>query len=351
MEQLKLFNQQHEADKNSIRIVRINEFHAKHKTDHLNNFNSMILSNDTMYPQIDKWLTQKVIPGLKDKERVAFIAYSNERPIISSVVKRGEQSKFCHLKIDDEYQDNNFGEMFITLMSLEIRDFAKSIYFTLPENLWEKEKKFFNSFGFENVIKNDVQYRNFEEELKCVSSFNDLWKTIPRRINKLKQIFNAGEYSLDNSIMLSIKPKYAAAILSGKKKVEIRTRFNENLIGSTISIYASSPQRAVVGQAKISYVIKAHPRTIWEKFSDNIGCTKKEYSLYTSTYDQVYAILLDEIKPFKEQVLLTQLTHLTKNELKPPQSYCKIGNDSNWSEAISIATIMQNNFNTNTIYL
>ena len=351
MEQLKFFSVNRIVDKKSIKIVRLDQFHAKHKTDHLINFNNMILSNEQMYPGIDKWLRNKVIPGLKDQERVAFVAYANEKPIISSVVKKGEQSKFCHLKIDEEYQDQNFGEMFFTLMSLEIRNFAKSIYFTLPENLWDREKKFFNSFGFEKVIKNDVQYRNSEEELRCTSLFQELWKTIPRRVNKLKRVFNAGDFSLDDGIVLSIKPKYAEAILNGKKKVEIRTKFDMGLLGSTVAIYSTSPQKAVVGQAKISYVLKDHPKIIWKKYSAQINCTEQEYDNYTLPHEQVYAILLDEIRPFKQEVFLSQLSFLTKNDLKPPQSYCKLDGKSNWSEAVTIANLLQNNFKTDTIYI
>ncbi|MEW6196327.1 MAG: ASCH domain-containing protein [Bacteroidota bacterium] len=352
MNQLQLFSDSNKKEvKSTIKIVRIDEFHAKYITDPLLDFNKMILSNEQMYPGIGRWLKEKVIPGLRDKERIAFIAYANEKPVISAVVKRGNISKFCHLKINNDYQDKNFGEMFFTLMSLEIRNFAKSIYFTLPENLWEKEKNFFGSFGFNTIVKNDVQYRNGETELRSTAQFQDVWETIPHRISKLKKIFNAGEFSLDNGIVLSIKPQYADAILSGRKKVEIRTRFDENLLGSTIAIYSTSPQKAVVGQAKIAYVVKGHPRTIWEKYSNEIQCTKKEYNDYTSSCNQVYAILLDEVKPFKEKVLLNQLSYLTKFDLKPPQSYYKLQNKRDWSKAVSIATILQNNFKTETIFI
>lgn len=351
MEQLKLFDNKDSLQKKSVKIVRLDNFHAKHETDHLVNFKSLILSNEQMYPQIDKWLINKVIPGLKDEERIAYVGYSNEVPIISAVVKKGEVSKFCHLKIHEDYQDNNFGEMFFTLMTMEIRNFAKLIYFTLPENLWESEKLFFNSFGFEKVVKHHDQYRASESELKTSTYFRNLWSTIPNRVVKLKNIFSAGEYSLDNGILLSLKPKYADAILSGKKKVEIRTRFDKNLDGKVFSIYSSSPVRAIVGQAKISGIVKEHPALIWQKYSNSINCTKKEFDEYVSTNNEVYAIIIDHVKPFKVNVLLNQLNHLTKNELKPPMSYFKLENNNKWKDAISIATIMQNNFKTNTIII
>ena len=62
-----------------------------------------------MYPSIDKWFNNKVLPGLKTSERVGYIGYLNELPVISSVLKKGKQAKFCHLKIDKSLQDDNLG--------------------------------------------------------------------------------------------------------------------------------------------------------------------------------------------------------------------------------------------------
>jgi len=351
IEQLNLFNKENQNNKLALKIVRIDDNHAKKGTDHLNCFSRMILSNAEMYPGINKWLKQKVIPGLKNTERVAYIAYDNDRPIISAVVKRGDESKFCHLKIDDKYQDNNYGEMFFVLMSLDIRKYAKTVFFTLPEKLWEDEKNFFKSFGFNKANKNDIQYRMGHDELVCRNTFADLWCHIPDRIAKLKLIFNAGNYSLDNGIVLSIQPKYADAILTGRKKVEIRAKFDERFIGSNMAIYSTAPQKAIVGQAKIVFVLKNPPEIIWEKYSSQIGCSEKEYKEYTSSHKEVYAIILDEIKPYSDKIFLTQLSHLTKNDLRPPQSYYKLNMNNTWNEAITIANLLQNNIKTETIFI
>jgi predicted transcriptional regulator len=351
MEQLNLFNTKTVNTLDSIKIVKLDHYDAKRQTDQMIEFNNLILSNEEMYPKIGNWLVDKVIPGLQVKERVAYIGYSNERPIISAVVKKGDLSKFCHLKIENNFQDHNLGEMFFALMSLEVKNYASSIYFTLPESLWEKENNFFKSFGFSSVIKNNVQYRTSDNELKCSAQFQDVWHTVRKRINKFKKVFNSGNFSIENGILLSVKPKYADFIMTGKKNVEIRTIFDENLTGSIVSIYSSSPQKAIVGQAKISNVVKDHPGKIWEKYSTHIHCSLEEFNKYTLLHEQVYAILLDEIKPFRNEVLVSQLSHLTKAKLTPPQSYCKLMNNGGWSKALSVASLLQNNFKSETIYI
>ena len=125
--------------KNDFRIVRLSELDAEFKTDHIDNLENLVLANEEMYPKIDKWFKKKVIPGIKTSERVGYVGYVYEKPMISAVVKRGKNSKFCHLRINKDFQDNNLGEIFFSVMALEVRKIANEIHFTLPESLWGKK--------------------------------------------------------------------------------------------------------------------------------------------------------------------------------------------------------------------
>src|SRR6266851_9958504 len=56
-------------------------------------------------------------------------------------------------------------------------------------------------------------------------------------------------------LLISIKPEYASAILEGRKTVELRRKFPEDVaFGSRLYIYSSSPIQAVVGIASVTRV-------------------------------------------------------------------------------------------------
>src|SRR6266498_5951962 len=144
---------------NKIRIVELKVGDIEQQTDIFNSTAELIRSHQEKYPAIEKWFTTKVIDGIKQKERAVYIGFNHDRPIATAVVKRGEESKFCHLHIEKEMRHQNIGDIFFILMSIFIRRYAKKVHFSLPESLWEEKQKFFTSFGFSEIKKYQTQYR------------------------------------------------------------------------------------------------------------------------------------------------------------------------------------------------
>lgn len=330
--------------KDDFRIVRLNEADAKDSSDHLINLSDLILANEDMYPGIYEWLTKKVIPDLRTPKRVAFVGYINENPVVSAVVKRDKYSKFCHLKIKDDFQNENLGNLFFSLMTLEVRNMAEEIHFTLPESLWEKKKNFFRSFGFHNTNKAGTQYRLFDIELKCSSSFSEVWNAVLKKLPDIAITFSVGKYSLSNKLLMSIHPKYVRRVLYGKKKVEIRRKFTKKWEHTNVCLYSSSPIQALIGEAKINRVVVGEPNYIWEKFNSDIGCSKEEFDKYVATSKEVYAVILDDVRPYKLSIPRSQVSHIIKKDLIPPQSHCSLEKNKQWAEAVSIATLLQASF-------
>src|ERR1700724_439489 len=95
-----------------FRVARIGAREAKRGTDALRLLQEQLAVQEETYPDINNWFKKKVLPGLKQESRTAFIGYENERPIITAIVKRGVRTKFCHLRIADEFQDLNLGQVF-----------------------------------------------------------------------------------------------------------------------------------------------------------------------------------------------------------------------------------------------
>jgi predicted transcriptional regulator len=332
------------STKGDLKIVRLREADVRGSSDHLRDFSRLILQNEPMYPGIDRWLTEKVIPGIRDSERAAYVGYVDEVPTVSAVVKRGESAKFCHLRIREDMQDRHLGEAFFSLMGLETRGLAREIHFTLPESLWEREKEFFTSFGFDRVIKAGHQYRLFDDELRCVAPFHRVWQSILRKLPKIARTFSVNGCPSNARMLMSIKPEHAASVLSGSKRVELRRRFSKEWAGCRVSIYASHQQRSIVGDALMQEVVVDDPDRIWERFGDQIGCTRDHFERYARGARQLYAIILVDVIPYTKTLSLAEASQAVSAPLHPPQSYRSLETSKGWAEAVSISALLQRGF-------
>jgi predicted transcriptional regulator len=324
----------------NFQVVRLSSADAQYSTDHLRIFKDLLLGSETMYPGIDRWFTDKVLPGLRSTERIAYVGYLDETPVVSAVVKRGTLAKFCHLRITDELQNAGLGELFFCLMALEVKGLAKEIYFTLPESLWTDKANFFRSFNFLEAAKADQQYRFFEEELQSSASFSEVWKGVLTKLPKLFNSFCVGGHRVGSDLVLSIKADFAERIMRGEKSVEIRRKFSKKWIGHHANIYASAPTGGLVGEARIANVTVGKPDTIWKKYSSAIGCSFEGFRQYTLDASEVYALELDQIKSYRSPVMLTYASNLIGEELVPPQSYCTIENGKPWAKAVSVVALL-----------
>jgi len=285
-----------------------------------------------------------VFPGIKSGNRFAYLGMLNETPAATAVLKIADKAKFCHLYIKPEFQDISLGDLFFAMMALDVKRKAMEIHFTLPESLWHKKIDFFKSFGFSDVHKSQIQYRLFEEELKCSANFETVWNKTLEKIPKIIQKLSSHERSIFNGLIISINPSYSEKILSGEKTVEIRKKFNSKWNGITVTLYSTRDTKAIVGTARIKNIIQHHPKFIWEKFGDKIGCSEKEFIEYCGNDLSVYAIFLTDIEPFDHPIYLTQLDSFMNYSLAPPQSYSIIGKSENWTKALSVAEIIQGKF-------
>jgi predicted transcriptional regulator len=333
--------------KGDFRFARLGETEAKKTTDDLNILRGLIVENQPMYPNIDRWFDRKVIPGLRSSERIAWVAYEGENAIASAILKLGRKSKFCHLRIHQNFHDLDLGRMFFSQMTFEARHLAKEIHFTLPESLWYEKTKFFESFGFVRAEKSPRQYRHGESELVCSAPLPLVWAAVLKKLPTLMPKFSVGGFSLNNEILVSIKPKYAHQILSGTKLVEIRKRFSERWTGARAVLYASSPQKALIGEATVRAVTSGRPQEIWQRFGQSVGCSSGEFEEYVGSSDKISAIELDAAIPYKNPIGLAQLSHLVQEELRPPQSFCDLRLDdeeSGWAKAVSVASLLHGGF-------
>lgn len=336
----------------NFRVVRLGETDARGCSDELKTLTNMIGANEDMYPNIRRWIREKVVPGLKSSERAAWVAYEGDKAIAAAVLKLGENAKFCHLRIENDFQDMDLGQLFFTQMTLETRHLAKEIHFTLPESLWQSKMKFFESFGFKRAAKSIRQYRNGDTELVCSAPHEVARIAALDRLPALVRKFNVNGYSLYGDLLVSMKPQHAECVLAGSKLVEIRKRFSGKWVGCKAILYSSSPQQALVGEATVRSVTSGCPADIWARFATSIGCSSNDFMTYVGAAKEVSAIELDEIFPYENPVSLSQISRLLGEDLRPPQSYCDLRIDNGrggWAKAVSLASALHGRFSPPTL--
>lgn len=105
-------------------------------------------------------------------------------------------------------------------------------------------------------------------------------------------------------IIISIKPEHARHIMAGRKTVELRRCFPEGLApGGLMLIYASSPEQALVGAARIENARRMTPAGSWRSFKKDEG----------------FGVVLGRAVRFDEPIPVSELKE--RFSFSPPQSY------------------------------
>lgn len=124
---------------------------------------------------------------------------------------------------------------------------------------------------------------------------------------------------MSKGLILSVKPKYAARILDGTKITELRTRHVAVPEGTTLIVYATSPQRAIVGTARLQRVMVAAPEAAWEAAGDALALDRREFDGYTCGRSAVSLLFLEAVTPLDHPIHLTDLRN--GHRFHPPQGY------------------------------
>ncbi|GHT53730.1 hypothetical protein AGMMS49982_17280 [Bacteroidia bacterium] len=107
------------------------------------------------------------------------------------------------------------------------------------------------------------------------------------------------ESILTNAI-LSIKPIYANNILSGGKKVEFRKKVFKKSV-ERVYIYASSPQKMIVGYFTIQKIVEDTPANLWDKFYKIGGIDKENFFEYFKDSNTGYSIVIKDVVKFDKE--------------------------------------------------
>ena len=126
-------------------------------------------------------------------------------------------------------------------------------------------------------------------------------------------------------LFISVKPIYAQKILSREKSIELRKLKPKVSPGDYIIIYASGPQKAVVGFGLIKRVIVTTPQEMWNSHSKNLGIDKESFSDYYAGKSKAIGIEIDSVSVLTTPMPLSKLRDIDAS-FAPPQVYRYVTN-------------------------
>jgi predicted transcriptional regulator len=123
----------------------------------------------------------------------------------------------------------------------------------------------------------------------------------------------------DRALLLSVRPRFAQAILDGTKTVELRRRPVKAPPGTAVVLYASAPLMAIVGTATLVDVVALRPQTAWRRYRGTLSLSWAEFTEYLNGVDQAQLLRLDDVKELSQPLSLQTLRRAAP--FQPPQSF------------------------------
>ncbi|WP_420621822.1 hypothetical protein [Candidatus Poriferisodalis sp.] len=128
------------------------------------------------------------------------------------------------------------------------------------------------------------------------------------------------EIDQERMLVLSLKPWFAEAILSGDKTVELRRVEPKIIVPTRALVYATTPLRAMLGTCIVTAVVSDQLATLWETFGSRTGLQHAEFLHYFSGAKVGTALTLRAAKRFDVQIPLAELRS-SPGGFRPPRSF------------------------------
>ena len=119
------------------------------------------------------------------------------------------------------------------------------------------------------------------------------------------------------SILLSIKPEYANAILSGEKRFEFRRTIHRSLYVGFALIYACRPTKKIVGGFQIARIHSLEPQALWQCTKEYAGVDRSFFESYFEGRKVGYALEVGDYWKYSPPLDLEKAVGFAR----PPQSF------------------------------
>ncbi|MBB3441847.1 hypothetical protein [Rhizobium sp. BK379] len=141
---------------------------------------------------------------------------------------------------------------------------------------------------------------------------------------------------MPHNAIISIRPLFVDAILSGAKTVELRRRIPSIDIGTKLWIYATLPVGAVVGAAIAQDFHYASPAELWVRYARHAAIPRDDFDAYFLGTDRGVGIELSSVQ--KIEPISIEYLRVMRDGFHPPQVLTKITNDeANYLSGFALA--------------
>jgi predicted transcriptional regulator len=124
----------------------------------------------------------------------------------------------------------------------------------------------------------------------------------------------------ERALLVSLRPRFATLLLSGKKKVELRRTPPDVEPGALVLMYESSPSRRLVGRGRVGAIDVGEPDDVWQRHGVETGVTREEFDAYFEGTTRAVAITICDAAPLTRPASLDELRRRWA-DFRPPQSF------------------------------
>lgn len=138
---------------------------------------------------------------------------------------------------------------------------------------------------------------------------------------------DVGGLDRDRMVVLSLKPRFAGAILAGSKTVELRRTTPKIDVPTRALLYATAPVRALLGTCVVTDVESADLTVLWRKHRSQCALAYGEFQRYFEGVAIGTALTLAQPQSFSSEVPLQDLRAKPRG-FRPPQSFAYVDADT-----------------------
>jgi predicted transcriptional regulator len=122
------------------------------------------------------------------------------------------------------------------------------------------------------------------------------------------------------TVLYSVKPEFANLILSGQKTVELRKRAPMLEPNDRVLLYASSPQKQLVGLIEVTEIITDQIDLLWARVEERACIDLDRFQDYFRGKELGFGLCLGRVQAFQKPISLDDLRAQWQG-FNPPQDY------------------------------
>lgn len=102
--------------------------------------------------------------------------------------------------------------------------------------------------------------------------------------------------SVDDNVLISIRPSFADAIFNGSKTVEVRRKIPPIKLGIRLWIYVTKPVGEVRGIATVTEIIEGDADAVWQACGPRTGLARADFYQYLDGSTKAYGLVLQDVE-------------------------------------------------------